>query len=107
LFIVVKRSCAPQLFDSQRPDRIVEVPGEDPISIMDQVAVTTSTSRDFQQLLQSPVGIRIRRHIDMRQAPRPVFNDNKHIEHPQRHGDSHEEVARENRLGMVRKVDQR
>jgi hypothetical protein len=45
-----------------------KVLGEDPISIMNQVAMSTSTSHDFPQMLQSPVGIRIRCHIDVRQA---------------------------------------
>ena len=56
---------------------------------------------DRTQLLQRPVRARVRCHIDVGQSTRAVLDDNKHVQHPERRGDSHEEVARENRPGMV------
>ena len=75
--------------------------GEDPISIVDQVAMPSSIPHDFPQLLQSPVGSRIRCHIDMRQATRAVLDDNKHVQHSERRCDRHEEVTRKNCLCVV------
>ena len=83
------------------PDRIVEVLGEDPIAIVNQVAMPSSIPPDFPQLLQSPVSARIRCHIDMCQATGAVLDHHEHVQHPKRRGDSHEEVARKNRLCMV------
>src|SRR4030095_12332642 len=45
-----------QYLDSQGSDRIIEVLGEDPISIVDQVAMPSSISHNFPQLLQRPIG---------------------------------------------------
>jgi hypothetical protein len=75
--------------------------GENPISIVDQVAMASSTSDHFPQLLQSPVGARIRRHVDMGQASRVVLDHHEYIQHPERRSDSHEEVACKDRRGVV------
>jgi hypothetical protein len=48
------RNGGSQYFDSQGSDRIVEALGEDPISIVDQVAMPSSIPHDFPQLLQGP-----------------------------------------------------
>ena len=90
-----------QHVDSQGLDRIVEVLGEDSISIMDQVTVPSSVPHDFPQLLQSPVGARMRRHIEMRKAPRAVLDYHENVQHPKRRSDRNEEVTRKNRLCMV------
>ena len=68
-----------QYLNAQSPDRIVEVLGEDLVSIVDRVAMASSPSNQFPQLLQSPVGARVRCHIDMGQSTRAVLDDNKHV----------------------------
>src|SRR6202521_3546330 len=69
--------------------------------MMDQVALPSSIPHDFPQLLQCPVRVWVRRHIDMRQATGPVFDNNEHVQHPKRRSDSHEEVACKDRRGVV------
>ena len=95
------RNGGSQYLDSQGSDRIVKVLGEDPISIVDQVAMPSSSPHDFPQLLQSPVGVRVRRHIDMGQATRAVLDHHEHVQHPERRSDSDEEVACKDRRGVV------
>jgi len=53
--------------------------GEDPVAIVDHVAPPSSIPHDFPQLLQSPVGGRIRCHIDMRQTSGAMLDDNEHV----------------------------
>ncbi len=90
-----------QYFDSQGPDRIVEVLGEDPVSIMDQVAIPSSIPHDFAHLLQSPVGVRVRRHVDMRQAPRAVLDHHEHVQHSECRSNGNEDVTGNDRRGVV------
>jgi hypothetical protein len=75
--------------------------GEDPISIVDQVAMPSSIADHFPQLLQRPVGVRMRRHIDMRQPPRAVLDHHEHVQHPERRSDRNEEVTRKDCRGVV------
>src|SRR4029450_9214849 len=95
------RNGGSQYLDAQGSDQIVEVLGEDPISVMDQIAMPSSIPHDLPQLLHGPVGGRIRCHIDMRQPPRAVLDHYEYVQHPERRCDCDEEVARENRLCMV------
>ena len=44
---------------TQRPDRIIKMLGEDPVSVMDKVAMRSFLPDDFPQLLQRPVRARV------------------------------------------------
>ena len=68
---------------------------------MDQVPMPALLPDDLSHLAQRQVSARVRRYVYMRQSACPVLNDNKHVQHPERGSDSHEEVARENHLRMV------
>ena len=77
------------------------MPGEDLVSVMDQISMSALLSDDRPQLLQCPVRARVCGHVYVRQAARAVLNDNKHVQHAKRCRYRDEEVARENRLGVV------
>jgi len=55
----------------------------------------------FPQLLQRPIGVWIRRHIDMRQPSRAVLGHHERVQHPERRSDRNEEVAHWDRRGVV------
>ena len=75
--------------------------GEDLVSVMDKIPMPGFLPDDRPQLLQRPVCARVCGHVHVSQTARTVLDDNKHVQHPERCSDRHEEVARENRLGMV------
>jgi len=52
-------------------------------------------SDDRSQLLQRPIRARVRCHVDVGQPTRAVLDDNKHVQHPKRRSDGHEQVAGE------------
>jgi hypothetical protein len=52
----------------------------DLVSVMDKIPMLAFVSDDRRQLLQSPVCAWVFGHIDVREAARPVLDDNKHIE---------------------------
>jgi len=68
---------------------------------MDQVLMRAFVPDDRSQLLQRPIRARVRCHIDVGQPTRAVLDDNKHVQETKRHSDRHEEIAGEDRLGMV------
>src|SRR5207253_2990 len=90
-----------QHFDTQRPDRVIEMLGEDLVSVMDKILVPAFLPNHRTQLLEGPVRARVRRYVYMRQPPCAVLDDDKHVQHPERRSDRNEEVACENRLCMV------
>jgi hypothetical protein len=75
--------------------------GEDLVSVMDKILMRAFLPDDRSQLLQRPIRAGVRGHIDMGQPTRAVLDGNKHVQHPERRSDRHEEVAGEDRLGMV------
>src|ERR1700730_1294884 len=60
----------------------------------------SSIPHDFTQLLQCPVGVRIRCHVDMCQTTGVMLDHHEHVQYPKRGGDSHEEITGKNRLCM-------
>ena len=88
-------------FHTQRADRLIKMPGEDLVSVMDQILMRASLPDDRSQLLQRPIRGRLRCHIDVGQPTRAGLDDNKHVQHPKRCSDGHEAVAGEDHLGMV------
>jgi hypothetical protein len=58
-------------------------------------------SHSFPQLLERPVRSRVRSHIHVPQPACLVLDHNEDVQHPERGGDSHEEVTRDNGLGVV------
>ena len=82
--------------------------GEDLVPVMDKILMCAFVPNDRPQLLQRPIRARVRCHTDMGQPTRAVLDNNKHVEHPERRSDRHEEVTCENRLCVVlQEVDQR
>ena len=77
------------------------MPGEDLVSVMDKILTRAFLPDDRSQLLQRLIRARVRCHTDVGQPTRAVLDDNKHVQHPKRRSDHHEEVAGEDRLGMV------
>jgi|SRR5438093_2799143 len=69
--------------------------------IVDQVAMPSSIPHDFPQLLQSPVGVRIRSNVDMSQASRAVLDHHEHVQHPERRSDGNEKVTSNDGRGVV------
>ena len=62
-----------QHHEAQRPDRIVQVPREDAVPVMDQVLVIVSVCDHRSELLQRPGRTRVCRHVHVRQAARAVL----------------------------------
>jgi hypothetical protein len=90
-----------QHFDAQGSDRMVQVLGEDRVTIVDQVLVAFGISDDLSQLLQRRGRTRLCRHVHVRQAARAVLDDDKHVQHPKRRRDGYEEVAGEDSRGLI------
>jgi hypothetical protein len=91
----------PQHFGTQCPGRVIKVLGEDLVPVMDKILMPAFLPDDRPQLLQRPVCARVCGRVHVSQTLRTVLDDNKHVQHPERRSDSHEEVARENRLCVV------
>jgi len=72
--------------EAQRSDRIIQVPREDAVPVMDQVLVIVSVSDPCSELLQRPGRTRVGRHVHVRQTPRAVLDDDEHVQHPKRRG---------------------
>ena len=77
------------------------MPREDLVAVMEKILMRAFLSDDRSQLLQRPIRARVRCHVDVGQPTRAVLDDNKHVQHPKCRRDRHEEVAGEDRLGMV------
>src|SRR6266436_10222235 len=78
----------------------VQLLREDAVSIVDQAFVSILVDR-FSQLLQRPIGSWRRSRIHVHQSPASMLDDHEHIESPERHGYRNEEVARNDRLGVI------
>ena len=80
-------------------DRKISTPNA--LIVVDQITMPSSIPDDSPQLLEGPVRARIRCHIDMCQPPRTVLDHHEHIQHPERRRDCDEEVAGNDRPGVV------
>ena len=60
-----------------------------------------SVHHDFPLLLQSPFGVRVRRHIHMGQTTCAVLDHHEHVQHPKRRSNGNEKVAGNDRRSVV------
>ena len=77
------------------------MPNEDAIPIVNQILVLVGVCDHLSGQLQRPVRRRMRGHVHVRQTARAVLDDDEHVQHPERNSDGYEEVARNDRLGVI------
>jgi hypothetical protein len=63
-------------------DRIVQVPREDAVPVMDQIPVSIGVCDQLSKLLQRPGCTRVGGHVHVRQTARAVLDDDEHVQHP-------------------------
>src|SRR5262245_54098828 len=80
---------------------LVELPGEDGITIMDEEAVAMVCGNRLAQLLHSPLRRGMCGDVAVDNTPRRVFHQDKDIEQAKGRGDHHAEVTGDDRLGMI------
>jgi hypothetical protein len=68
---------------------------------MDQISVAVLKADGLAQLLQRPDSRRVTRKVEMQQPARAMVDDDKDREQPKRHGGRDEEVAGNDRPGVV------
>ncbi len=100
---------------AQRPDRLIQVRREDAIPVVHQVTVSVFIADDLPQLLQGPLGARVRSDVDSRETATTVLDDHEHIEQPKGRSDqwhyfkrcmgARVEAWREPRYGVPSAVD--
>src|SRR4030095_4886633 len=91
-------------FDDVQPHMahaLVNVLGEDGISVMDEKTVRVISWDRFAELLDSPQRRRMRRHIDMKEPAARMLNNHKDIEDTKCHGDRHAEITCDDALGVI------
>jgi hypothetical protein len=66
--------------EPQVADALVKLWGEDAVPVMDQEALGVVTWERFAQLLERPLGCRMRGHIDVEETARGMLHQHKHVE---------------------------
>src|SRR5262245_20988515 len=80
---------------------LVQSPGENAVSIMEQEAVCVICRNRFAKLLEGPLRRGMRRDTDVQQSAAAVFDNDKNVEETKGRCDHDAEVARHNRLRMI------
>ena len=75
--------------------------GEDRVPVVDKISMSALLPDHRPQLLQCPVRARVRGHVYVGQSTCPVFDDNKHLQHPKGRRHRDEEVTCEDCPGMI------
>jgi len=87
--------------DAHRLDRIVDVPREDGVAIVDEPAIAVVTGDGLSELLESPLRCGMLRDVEMQQTPAAELHDDEHVQDLEAGGHDREEVAGNNGLSMV------
>src|SRR5262245_20935623 len=80
---------------------LVDVLGEESISVMDENAVGVISRDGFSELLHGPRRRGVRRDIDLKEPSAHMLNHHKDIENAECRRDCHAEVTRDNALSMI------
>jgi len=65
------------------------------------MAMARLVTDHLAQLLQHPVGARVFRHVEVQQPARTMMDHHQDVEQPEGRRHRDQEVAGDNRLGMV------
>ncbi len=83
------------------PDRPIQFIPKLAVPVSNQETIAVIAGNRLAKLLQSPFTTRMCSDIDVNDSTRRVFNNNKHIQDFEAGGDDSEEVAGNDRLGMI------
>jgi hypothetical protein len=73
----------------------VEASGKDPVAVVDQESVGMVNGEKFAELLDGPVGGRMRCDVGVQNAAGVDLHGDEYVQNPESRGDRHEEVARD------------
>jgi hypothetical protein len=75
--------------------------GEDCIAVVDHKSVAMIFGEYLAELLNRPFRRRMIGHVDVKNPARTDLHRNENVKHPKIRRDRNQEVARDDRLGMV------
>lgn len=86
---------------SQVPDALIKLQGEDAIPVMQEKAIGVVSRDRLAQLLHGPLRGGVCGDVAVQEAPCRVFHDHKNVQQVKGRRDDHTKVAGDNGLGMV------
>ena len=91
----------PQHINAEIFERNIDRPREDRVTVMDHKSKRMRFDKNFGELLSGPLGDRMFREIAMQDPARADLHRDEDVKYSESRGDAHEEIAGDDRLGVV------
>ena len=90
-----------QYAHTQADYRLIQLLGEDSISVVNEKTIAVVRWNGFSQLLERPLSRRVLSDIDMNDAPRTMLYHNQHVQQSKCSRYGHKEITGDDDLSVV------